>query len=146
MGRRPPQYKAGQSVDKLELKVTNQGSAKARDVRITPEIDKGTDWPFEIADWNYERGLGDIGSGQNKTAVFEKLTVRSDVESKTYTLKFLVEYTDENDEEHSSTKNIYVKTSAQSKDESDSKDNTENQNAGSAGTSENLDASLSNIP
>lgn len=115
-GQKTPQYKAGQSVAKLEIKVTNQGSQNATDVTVTPVVDKASDWPFEIADWNYERQLGEIQPQKNAAAIFENLTVRKDVESKTYTLKFRIEYTDETGADKAVEKNVYVKTTAEKKE------------------------------
>lgn len=117
-GQKTPQYKAGQNVSKLEIKVTNQGSRKASDVTVTPVVDKASDWPFEIADWNYEKQLGEIPAQKNASAVFENLTVRRDVEGKTYTLKFRIEYTDGDGADKAVEKNVYVKTTAAKKEDS----------------------------
>ena len=116
-GQKTPQYKAGQNVSKLEIKVTNQGNQKASDVTVTPVVDKASDWPFEIADWNYEKQLGEIPAQKNASAVFENLTVRKDVESKTYTLKFRIEYTDGDGADKAVEKNVYVKTTAAKQEE-----------------------------
>ncbi len=131
-GQKTPQYKAGQNVSKLEIKVTNQGSQKASDVTVTPVVDKASDWPFEIADWNYEKQLGEIPAQKNASAVFENLTVRKDVESKTYTLKFRIEYTDGDGADKAVEKNVYVKTTEAKQEDSNPQTPTPSGNNGNA--------------
>ncbi len=118
-GQTTPQYEAGQEVQ-LEVKVTNQGSADAQNVRVQPVIENLADWPFETGKWNYEQNLGTIPAGDTGTAVYgadEKLKVRGDVETKTYTLKFQIIYDDGTVEYDPIVKSVYVSTTAAPKPE-----------------------------
>ena len=47
-GQSSPEYKAEASDQALELNVENQGSADAKNVKVTPVIEDASAWPFEI--------------------------------------------------------------------------------------------------
>lgn len=110
-GQTTPQYQAGQSVEEFFVKVQNQGSADAQNVRITPVIESASDWPFEIESMNYELNLGEIKAGEVGEAKWTALTVRSDVESKSYKLSFQISY-DDGTKEYQNDRYVYVKTTA----------------------------------
>lgn len=110
-GQSTPQYQAGQSVEDFTIKVQNQGSADAQNVRITPVIENASDWPFEIESMNYELSLGEIKAGEVGEAKWSDLAVRGDVESKSYKLLFQICY-DDGSKEYQNDRYVYVKTTA----------------------------------
>ncbi|MCU6746241.1 hypothetical protein OCV51_00970 [Faecalicatena acetigenes] len=110
-GQSTPTYQAGQSV-KLELHILNQGTAQAENVTITPALENAADWPFEIESMNYEKKIQNaIASGQEETVSWD-FKVRSDVESKSYRLNFVITYDDGTNEYEDDKKYIYVKAVA----------------------------------
>lgn len=121
-GQETPQYTAGQQVE-LTLKVENQGSTAAENVRITPVIDNAADWPFEIGSMNYEQNLGSVEAGSTVEAKWS-LTVRTDVESKNYKTPFHITY-DDGEKEYAVDKYIFVKTTAQEKQEQKEEEKTD---------------------
>ena len=108
-GQSTPQYTAEEQVE-LVVKVTNQGVADAQNVRITPMIDNAADWPFVIESMNYEQNLGTIKAGESVEAKWT-LTVRSDVETKSYKSLFAISY-DDGTTPYDVQKTIYVNTTA----------------------------------
>ncbi|EGN36644.1 hypothetical protein HMPREF0988_02087 [Lachnospiraceae bacterium 1_4_56FAA] len=108
-GQSTPQYAAEEQVE-LVVKVTNQGVADAQNVRITPMIDNAADWPFVIESMNYEQNLGTIKAGERVEAKWA-LTVRSDVETKSYKSLFAISY-DDGKTPYDVQKTIYVNTTA----------------------------------
>lgn len=108
-GQATPQYQAGQKVDKLTVSVKNGGASSAKNVWITPVINDASEWPFEIDDMNYEKELKEISSGASVDAVWSNLTVREDVETKSYKLIFRISY-DDGKKEYECEKSVYVKT------------------------------------
>ncbi len=108
-GQSTPEYTAEQQVE-LVVKVTNQGVADAQNVRITPVIDNAADWPFVIESMNYEQNLGTIKAGEFAEAKWT-LTVRADVETKSYKSQFAISY-DDGVAPYDVQKNIYVNTTA----------------------------------
>lgn len=110
-GQSTPKYEAGQKVEAFSVNVQNQGTADAQNVRITPVIDSASDWPFDIESMNYELELGTIEAGKTGEAKWTDLTVRSDVESKSYKLVFQITY-DDGIKEYQGERSVYVKTTA----------------------------------
>lgn len=108
-GQSTPEYAAEAQVE-LTVKVTNQGVADAQNVRITPVIDNAADWPFAIESMNYEQNLGTIKAGESTEAKWT-LTVRSDVETKSYKSLFAISY-DDGTTPYDVQKTIYVNTTA----------------------------------
>ena len=92
-GQTTPQYAAGETSELL-IRVWNKGTQDAGNVKISPVLDDGASWPFEIADMNNELELGTIPAGQYAEAVWKDLKVRDDVETKSYKLAFTVTYDD----------------------------------------------------
>ncbi len=111
-----PQYQAGQSVEKLTIQMVNDGTETAKNIRITPAFDQAADWPFEIADTNYERKIDEIAAGDAGSVVWENLKVREDVETKAYKLQFHLTY-DDGTYYYEGDRNIYVKTTAKKVEE-----------------------------
>lgn len=112
-GQKTPEYNAEESGKVLELNVENQGSADAKNVKVTPIIENASNWPFEIDNMNNEVLVGDIPAGQSakEPATWSELKVRSDVESKSYRLDFLITW-DDGETSDQATKYVYVKTKA----------------------------------
>ncbi len=115
-GQSTPEYTAEQQVELL-LKVTNQGVADAQNVRITPLIDNAADWPFVIESMNYEQNLGTIKAGEYAEAKWT-LTVRADVETKSYKSPFAISY-DDGVTPYDVQKTIYVNTTAKPSENQD---------------------------
>lgn len=112
-GQPTPEYKAEDSDLTLKLNVENQGSVDAKNVKVTPIIEDAANWPFEIDQMNNEVLVGDIPAGQSMegAAKWEGLKVRSDVESKSYRLDFLISW-DDGEKPYQANKYVYVKTTA----------------------------------
>lgn len=112
-GQTTPEYKAEDSDLTLALNVENQGSEDAKNVKVTPIIENASNWPFEIDKMNNEVMVGDIPAGQSVegAAKWEGLKVRSDVESKSYRLDFVISW-DDGEKPYQITKYVYVKTTA----------------------------------
>lgn len=108
-GQSTPQYQAGDKVEKFSIKVTNAGVTDAKDVRIVPVIDDASLWPFVIESMNYELNLGEIKAGKTAEAAWKNLTVREDVETKSYKTPFAIVYNDGTKEFQTNTY-IYVRT------------------------------------
>lgn len=109
-GQTTPQYAAGETSELL-IRVWNKGTQDAGNVKISPVLDDGASWPFEIADMNNELELGTIPAGQYAEAVWKDLKVRDDVETKSYKLAFTVTY-DDGENQFQSTPYIFAKTTA----------------------------------
>lgn len=126
-----PNYQAGQEVT-LKLNVTNRGKVAATNVRISPVIDEQTAWPFELKNMNEEQTVETIEAGAT-AEVSWTWTVRSDVETKAYKAVFNILYWDENGDnssEYEVKKQIFVKTTAQPKEEPKPEENNEEENNG----------------
>lgn len=133
-GQSTPEYTAEQQVELL-VKVTNQGVADAQNVRITPLIDNAADWPFVIESMNYEQNLGTIKAGEYAEAKWT-LTVRADVETKSYKSPFAISY-DDGVMPYDVQKTIYVNTTAKSSENQDPNQKPEqNPNENPQGTPE----------
>lgn len=63
-GQTTPQYAAGETSELL-IRVWNKGTQDAGNVKISPVLDDGASWPFEIADMNNELELGTIPAGDS---------------------------------------------------------------------------------
>lgn len=124
-GQTTPQYAAGETSELL-IRVWNKGTQDAGNVKISPVLDDGASWPFEIADMNNELELGTIPAGQYAEAVWKDLKVRDDVETKSYKLAFTVTY-DDGENQFQSTPYIFAKTTAKPEEKPD--DNNNNNNA-----------------
>lgn len=126
-GQSTPTYRAGQKV-KLQINIQNQGQAQAENVVIAPVLDDASVWPFEITSMNYEQSLGEIKSGETVSAAWD-FQVRSDVDSKSYRLDFILTY-DDGEELYQDNKYVYVKTTAKTTSgspESQMKEETRNE-------------------
>lgn len=133
-GQSTPEYTAEQQVELL-VKVTNQGVADAQNVRITPLIDNAADWPFVIESMNYEQNLGTIKAGEYAEAKWT-LTVRADVETKSYKSPFAISY-DDGVTLYDVQKTIYVNTTAKPSENQDPNQKPEqNPNENPQGTPE----------
>lgn len=133
-GQSTPEYTAEQQVELL-VKVTNQGVADAQNVRITPLIDNAADWPFVIESMNYEQNLGTIKAGEYAEAKWT-LTVRADVETKSYKSPFAISY-DDGVMPYDVQKTIYVNTTAKPSENQDPNQKPEqNPNENPQGTPE----------
>lgn len=133
-GQSTPEYTAEQQVELL-VKVTNQGVADAQNVRITPLIDNAADWPFVIESMNYEQNLGTIKAGEYAEAKWT-LTVRADVETKSYKSPFAISY-DDGVTPYDVQKTIYVNTTAKPSENQDPNQKPEqNPNENPQGTPE----------
>lgn len=113
-GQSTPTYKAGEKV-KLELNISNQGEAPAKNVTVTPVLEDAASWPFDIDSMNYEQELGEIEQEKTKTVSWD-FQVRSDVESKSYPLNFTITYEDDTNL-FKENKYVYVKTVAEQTEE-----------------------------
>lgn len=112
-GQTVPQYQAGEEVT-LILKLTNQGTVSAKNVRISPVINDANDWPFELKNLNEEQKIDEITAVGTEGASAEVKwvwTVRGNVESKAYKLLFDISYQDDKNE-YNVSKQVYVKTIA----------------------------------
>ncbi|MBC5689795.1 hypothetical protein H8S37_12800 [Mediterraneibacter sp. NSJ-55] len=114
-GQSTPTYKAGEKV-KLELNISNQGEAPAKNVTVTPVLEDAASWPFDIDSMNYERELEEIPAGGEPKTVSWDFQVRSDVESKSYPLNFTITYEDDSNL-FKENKYVYVKTVAEQTEE-----------------------------
>ena len=121
-GQTTPQYAAGETSELL-IRVWNKGTQDAGNVKISPVLDDGASWPFEIADMNNELELGTIPAGQYAEAVWKDLKVRDDVETKSYKLAFTVTY-DDGENQFQSTPYIFAKTTAKPEEKPDDNNNT----------------------
>ncbi|MGC4018957.1 MAG: hypothetical protein QM793_06840 [Muricomes sp.] len=112
-GQDTPVYTAEETNKTLSLNVDNQGSGDAKNIKITPIIDDPSAWPFEIDKMNNEVSVADIPAGQSveKAAEWGPLTVRSDVETKSYRLDFVITW-DDGEKQYQAIKYIYVKAKA----------------------------------
>lgn len=140
-GQETPLFRAGEKA-KFELSVKNGGNMDARNVQITPVIQKESEWPFEMEKMNYAQSLGTIGAGGQTTAVWgtedDLLTVRKDVTGKAYKLIFDISY-DDGEKEYTIQKYVFVKTAAkdgasEGETPKDEPGNGGNNQAGSPGT------------
>lgn len=108
-GQKTPEFTEESAGQSMELLIENQGSALAKNVKVTPVISDASAWPFEIADMNYERGMGDMEAGGKVTAKWEDLKVRSGVGTNNYRLEFLITC-DDGSQTYSASKFVFVKT------------------------------------
>jgi len=111
-GQATPNYKAGEKVT-FTVKVKNNGTKEAQNVRITPVIDNEKDWPFVIQNMNEEKLLDTINPEASTEAEWD-WKVRSDVETKAYKMVFRISYND-NENEYKEDKSIHVRTTAEEK-------------------------------
>lgn len=131
-GQSTPVYEAGQEA-KLQINITNQGAAAAKNVTVAPVLDDASSWPFEIESMNYEQELGDIEAQGNAQASWD-FHVRPDVESKSYRLDFTITY-DDGTNQFRDSKYIYVKTNAKEAEKPQEPGNTGNtDNNGDSGS------------
>lgn len=117
-GQTTPSYKPGDSVEHFSINVTNEGTADAKNVVVTPILDSASDWPFEIKNMNNDQKLGDIPAGQEQgvTADWPDLKVRSDAETKSYKLLFRITYND-GTYEYQADKYVFAKIEAPAEEE-----------------------------
>lgn len=113
-GQSTPNYNAEQKVE-LKVKITNEGSSDANNVRISPVIDSASDFPFQIENMNEEKTIAQIKAGESAEAAWN-LTVRSDVETKSYKTSFDISY-DDGTNVYQASKYIYVNTTAKKSSE-----------------------------
>lgn len=111
-GQDTPSFQAEQEAH-LDLKVENQGSIMANNVKITPVLDDAANWPFDIQTMNYEQKMGNIDAGKEATAGYD-FVVRSDVATGRYRLVFSFVY-DDGQDEYQIEKYIYVNIQAKEK-------------------------------
>ena len=112
-GQKTPNYKAGEKVT-FTVKVENEGTKEAQNVRIAPIIENEKDWPFVIQNMNEELLLEKIAPNKGSQEAKWDWKVRSDVETKAYKLVFRISYNDDVNE-HKEDKSIYVRTTAEEK-------------------------------
>lgn len=92
-GQETPSYSYGQQKE-LIFNVTNEGSAEAKNVKISPMLDANTDgWPFEIESMNYDQDFDHIAAGQTIPVKYN-WKARQDVADKYYKLGFNITYDD----------------------------------------------------
>lgn len=112
--QKTPVYQAGENAV-LKINVMNKGNADAGNVTITPVIQSPDEWPFDMAQLNYDRSLGTIPAGGKAEAVWgegeEPLTVREDVSGRTLKLVFLLTY-DDGGRSYEKERYVFVKTEA----------------------------------
>lgn len=109
-----PVFKAGQKTE-LKINVANKGNVDAKDVSISPVIEKPEDWPFDMSRLNYDKTIGTVAAGSKAEVVWgtdkEELKVREDVTGKSYKLTFHITYND-GDKAYETDKYVFVKTEA----------------------------------
>ncbi len=108
-GQSVPQYQAGQSIEKLTMRVVNKGDTDLRHVKIVPVIEDTADWPFIMDGIRHGYYLDEIKSGKYAEATWKDLQVREDVDTATYKLVFHVTY-DEGKDEIECDRSVEVKT------------------------------------
>lgn len=108
-GQSVPQYQAGQSIEKLTMRVVNKGDTDLRHVKIVPVIEDTADWPFIMDGIRHGYYLDEIKSGKYAEATWKDLQVREDVDTETYKLVFHVTY-DEGEDEFECDRSVEVKT------------------------------------
>ena len=113
-GQSTPNYNAEQKVE-LKVKITNEGSSDANNIRISPVIDNASDFPFQIENMNEEKTIEQLKAGESAEATWN-LTVRSDVETKSYKTSFDISY-DDGTNIYQASKYIYVNTTAKKSSE-----------------------------
>lgn len=124
--QKTPVYKAGEKTV-LKINILNKGNTDARNVTITPVINSTDEWPFDMAQLNYDKSLGTVTPGGKAEAIWgegdESLTVRDDVSGKTLKLVFKLTY-DDGDKLYETERYVFVKTEAK-KDTSGNGDKTQ---------------------
>lgn len=129
-----PVFKAGQKVSELRINVKNSGNVDAQNVRIEPNIENASDWPFEMDQLNYLKNLSVIKSGEQTAAVWgskeKPLVVREDVTGKSYKLEFKITY-DDGEKLYETEKYVFVKTTAKEKPSEGTGSNGDNGGNGS---------------
>lgn len=123
-GQTTPNYNAEQKVE-LKVKITNEGSSDANNVRISPVVDNASDFPFQIENMNEEKTIAEIKAGESAEATWN-LTVRSDVETKSYKTAFDITY-DDGTNIYETSKYIYVNTTAKKSADTSKSDATPKQ-------------------
>jgi len=108
-GQSIPQYQAGQSIEKLTVRVVNKGDSDLQNVKIVPVIEDTADWPFEMEGIRHGYFLDEIKAGKYEEATWKNLCVREDVETKTFRLVFHISY-EEGKEKSECDSYIEVKT------------------------------------
>ena len=91
-GQSTPNYNAEQKVE-LTVKIVNEGSCDANNVKISPVIDNASDFPFKIENMNEEKTIEQIKAGESAEATWN-FSVRADVETKSYKTPFQITYDD----------------------------------------------------
>lgn len=108
-GQSIPQYQAGQSIEKLTVRVVNTGDSDLQNVKIVPVIEDTADWPFEMEGIRHGYFLDEIKAGKYEEATWKNLRVREDVETKTFRLVYHISY-EEGKEKSECDSYIEVKT------------------------------------
>ena len=108
-GQSTPNYNAEQKVE-LTVKIVNEGSCDANNVKISPVIDNASDFPFKIENMNEEKTIEQIKAGESAEATWS-FSVRADVETKSYKTPFQITY-DDGTNIYETNKYIYVNTTA----------------------------------
>lgn len=108
-GQAIPQYQAGQTIERLTIRVVNKGETDLQEVKIVPYLGNAAEWPFELEGINHGYNLREIKSGKHVDAAWEGLQVREDVETKNYKLMFCISYIDGSDQ-YVCDKTLEVKT------------------------------------
>ena len=68
-GQSTPNYNAEQKVE-LTVKIANEGSSDANNVKISPVIDNASDFPFKIENMNEEKTIEQIKAGESAEATW----------------------------------------------------------------------------
>lgn len=108
-GQSIPQYQAGQSIEKLTVRVVNKGDSDLKNVKIMPNIEDTADWPFVMEGTRHGYYLDKIKAGEYAEATWKALQVREDVETKIYKLSYHITWQDDK-EEYECDRYIEVKT------------------------------------
>ncbi|RHR24396.1 hypothetical protein DWX43_19560 [Clostridium sp. AF19-22AC] len=116
-GQDAPSYQAGDSEQELKITLENTGKADAKNVKIIPVLNDASEWPFNIENMTNEVTVGDIASGQSAEAVWDKLTVRSDVGNNTVRLFFKITCDDGIQNQFQTNKYVFVRTKEKPKEE-----------------------------
>ena len=116
-----PVYTEGDKKQELLIRLKNEGTADAKNVKIAPIIDDASAWPFEITNVNNEFPPVDIPVGETVETKLGNLTVRADAGEKNYKLTFQITCND-GKQQYETTKYVYVKTLEKKKPAEDPKD------------------------
>lgn len=86
------EFEAGQTMEKIELKITNTGNVNLTNVIVTPALDTDVEkWPFEIKKQSvgYAEMIDSLNAGDTKS-VFYTVTARADAAPAWYNTVFNV--------------------------------------------------------